>query len=145
MFFINMIMKISSIIPILNKNAKKASTYSAAMKTMPVKDVFEKSSTQKVVESARDFTERVLKPFVDWKHPESFEKDSALVSSLFKPYIEMISDLKKKDAEHFAKLVFGEDTVESIQLAGKRNPDVKLFIDTVEDKLGCSISKAIGK
>lgn len=134
----------SSILPILNKNVNKtANTGKSVLKMSPAKDVFEKSSTEIVVESARDFRDRVIKPFSDWKDPAHFEKDSAIVSSLFSPFTEMIGELKKKDVEHFSRLVFGEDNIKTIEIAGKRNADVKLFLDTIEKKLGCPLNSFV--
>ena len=136
-------MNINSLFSISNKTMKKTISFKSSKNLVQVNDVFEKSGAQEVVESARDFMERVLKPFADWKNPESFEENSALVSSLFKPYIDMIGNFKKKDAEHFTRLVFGEDTIEAIEIASKRNSDVKLFVNTLEEKLGSTIRNII--
>ncbi len=113
--------------------------------TADVGDVFIKQGVTpiEVKQCAKDFRNGIIKPFSDWQSADQFEKSSNVARKLFSPFTKAIKGYSKEDAQYFTKLAFGEDTVDAITAASKRNPDVKLFKDTLEERLGVSIGDAI--
>lgn len=107
-------------------------------------DVFVKQDNFVTVkECAKSFREGIIKPFSDWKNPEVFDKESKITRSLFAPFADIVDKFSEDEARYFAKLVFGEDTIEAFQAASKQNPDVKLFKDTLEKRLGVPIREIL--
>lgn len=62
---------------------------------------------------------------------------------MFAPFTDIVDKFSEDEARYFAKLVFGEDTIEAFQAASKQNSDVKLFKDTLEKRLGVPIREIL--
>lgn len=136
-------LRINSLIPTVNKYKGKLPAFSSKI-TEYDGDIFIKQDNSPTVkECAKSFREGIIKPFSDWKHPDIFEEDNKITSNLFSPFVEIVDKFSKDEASYFAKLVFGEDTIEAFEEASKRNTDVKLFKDTLEKRLGVSIKECI--
>ena len=106
-------------------------------------DTFERTSAVKTV--AKDFRQKIMDPFADWgkQFPRKNDEGYSVIRQSINATTNFIDELTQQDAEQFTKLVFGENQVLAIEEASKRNSDVKLLKDHLEEHLGTTIRKAI--
>lgn len=109
------------------------------------KDTFVRSTATKDV--AAKFRKQVVLPFSHWdsSFPADYEKGSGLLQDMLEPYIKAIKGFSAKDAEMFSKLVFGEKHIKQLEEGSKKNTDLKIFKETLEDVMGKTLSEVIVK
>ena len=109
------------------------------------KDTFERTTAMKDI--ARSFRTQVVVPFSDWESvlPANKKEGSTLLRDTLTPYIEAIKNFSKKDAEVFSKLVFGENQVKQLEKSSKKNTDIRVLKQTLEEAMGKSLSDVIIK
>ncbi len=106
-------------------------------------DIFERKDT--VLDVAKDFRNRLIKPIADWKTglPAYGEEGYNILRQNLASYTSYVEKLKQPDAEKFVRLAIGENQLNALEEAGKKNVDIRLFTETLEKSLGKTIRSVI--
>ncbi len=112
------------------------------------KDIFVKKTqgAESVVDCARSFRKIIIEPFNDWVNcslPEDGQKGCNLLKKLLDPYISTIKDYNASDTKKFVQLTLGIDTAKTLDEAALKNSSLRLFKDTIEEKIGKNIQSFV--
>lgn len=106
-------------------------------------DIFERKDT--VLDVAKDFRNRLIKPIADWETglPAYWEEGYNILRQNLASYTSYVEKLKQADAEKFTRLAIGENQLNALEEASKKNVDIRLFTETLEKSLGKLIRSVI--
>ena len=135
--------KINQIKPIICKGITDRSIDRQTKLYAQAKDTFERTTSVKAV--AKDFRTRIIDSYQDWVtgFPGVEDEGYSVVRGTINSLTKYVDNLVQSDAEKFTKYVFGKDQVVAIEDACKKNAEVQVLKDTLEEHLGTTIRKAV--
>ncbi len=126
-------------------NINSANVKNVAVKLQKSHDVFERSTVVK--DTASKFRNTVVQPFAEFTTkglmPKDTDKGSSYLKSVLEPFIKTIEHFNAHDTEKFLKLSMGSDHLPILKDGAKVNSDVRLFVQTMEEKMGKSIADVL--